>query len=158
MATYTQISPDGHRQEVKYNLHHDGPVSHRLTLFKKVKYLAYQVDLRPGDYFLANKLRQAQQKLAAFDSSQRKVSSKKSHEVQNLASRYEHRHSSQDQPHSDESHERLGWHRNRSASDSAIGLGLPANTPGQPSTPPLEALFGYQYPLEPISIGLPSHG
>lgn len=158
MARYIQIEPDGTRTEVKYSVHHDGPVSHRLTLLKRVKHLAYQLDLRPGNHFLAMKLKQAWNKLSVFDSVQKKVSSRRSHEIQNPAGGNEHSHSLQDQPHRDKEHRRSGWNRGKSASDSAIGLGLPANTPGQPSTPALEALFGYQYPLELINIGLPSRG
>lgn len=68
MASYVQVRKDGTRETVKYDPRRDGPVSHRLTLLKRVQFFARKLHYRPGDRALTGKLKAAQRNLAEFDS------------------------------------------------------------------------------------------
>lgn len=49
MAQYTLIANDGTRTVVKYDPRHDGPVSERLTLKRRIRWLSKWCHAHPGD-------------------------------------------------------------------------------------------------------------
>lgn len=68
LKTYVQILPDGSRQKVRYDPRHDGPVSHRLTLLRRVKFLTKKASRPIRDRRAEKQLQVAQRMLFDFDS------------------------------------------------------------------------------------------
>jgi hypothetical protein len=67
MAKYIQINRDGTRTEVRYNHCHDGPVSERIHLVKRLNFLRSKLKSFPADKKLRHQLHCAHHALNALD-------------------------------------------------------------------------------------------
>jgi hypothetical protein len=95
MSQYKETLADGTVRIVTYNPHHDGPVSERLTLTKRLKWLNRQQRRRPHDGSIKQRILDALNKISLLKRTEKLTPQKRSrhrHPKHGLRQQHRHRH------------------------------------------------------------------